>query len=291
MLSWLVAATLTLAFSGAMAQPGPPDPQPRLAGIERGSGGRLGVALIDGRGRTLMAHRAGERFAMCSTFKLLLGAMHAQTAGARHPISFTRADLLSNSPYSESVVQAGQMRVGFAAEHAIVESDNTAANLLLRRMGGPEAFTRRLRALGDNVTRLDRHELALNGNVRDDPRDTTSPAAMAWTASRFVFGDLLHPAWRAQLRGWMVASRTGQRRIRAGLPAGWQAGDKTGTCGTAYNDVAFLVSPGGRDYMLAVYLDRPTVPAARAEAAIADVGRLAAARIAEMERVAPRRRR
>lgn len=291
MLSWLIAAMLNLVLHGAIAQPVPPDPAPRLAEIERRTGGRLGVALIDGRGRTLMAHRAGERFAMCSTFKLLLGAMHAETAGARQPMTFTRADLLSNSPYSESVVDTGRMRVGFAAEHAIVESDNSAANLLLRRMGGPGAFTRRLRALGDTVTRLDRYELALNENARGDPRDTTSPAAMALSASRFVFGDLLHPAWRAQLRGWMVASRTGLRRIRAGLPPGWQAGDKTGTCGTAYNDVAFLVSPGGRDYMLAVYLDRPAVPAARAEAAIADVARLAAARIVAVERAAAGRRR
>jgi beta-lactamase class A len=291
MLSWLIAAMLNLALLGATAQPVPPDPQPGLAQIERSTGGRLGVALIDRRGRTLMANRAGERFAMCSTFKLLLGAMHAQTAGARHPINFTRADLLSNSPYSESVAAQGQMRVGFAAEHAIVESDNTAANLLLRRMGGPAVFTRLLRDMGDTVTRLDRYELALNENVRGDPRDTTSPAAMARIASRFVLGDLLHPAWRAQLRGWMAASRTGLRRIRAGLPPSWQAGDKTGSCGTAYNDVAFLVSPGGRDYMLAVYLDRPTVASARAEAAIADVGRLAAARIAEIERAVPKRRR
>ena len=285
----VVAACLILFSGFAEARSVLPNP---LAGLERQAGGRLGVALIDSRGQTLMSHRAGERFAMCSTFKLLLGAMHAQTAGARQPIAVTRADLLPNSPYSERVV-AGQdsMRVGFAAEHIITVSDNTAANLLLRRMGGPEAFTQRLRALGDMVTRLDRYEMDLNENRRGDPRDTTSPAAMAETSRRFVFGNLLHPAWRAQLRGWMVASRTGLARIRAGLPAGWQAGDKTGSCGTAYNDVAFLVSPSGREYMLAVYLDRPTVPSARAEAVIADVGRLAAARIAEAERMAPRQRR
>lgn len=285
----LVAACLILFAGLADARSVLPNP---LAGLERQAGGRLGVALIDARGLTLMSHRAGERFAMCSTFKLLLGAMHAQTAGARQPIAVTRADLLPNSPYSERVVAGhDSMRVGFAAEHIITVSDNSAANLLLRRMGGPEAYTQRLRALGDMVTRLDRYEMDLNENRRGDPRDTTSPAAMAETARRFVFGNLLHPAWRAHLRSWMVASRTGLRRIRAGLPAGWQAGDKTGTCGTAYNDVAFLVSPSGREYMLAVYLDRPTVPSARAEAAIADVGRLAAARIAEAERMAPRRRR
>lgn len=273
----LLTACLALALAsagGGSAAPAPPD---RLAAIERASGGRLGVALLDGEGSLLLSHRADERFAMCSTFKLLLGAMHAQTAGARHPISLTRADILPNSPYSERVLRGGEMRVGFAAEAAIAESDNTAANLLLRRMGGPEAFTRALRALGDEVTRLDRYEMALNENVRGDPRDTTSPAAMARTASRFVLGDRLHPGWRMQLRSWMTASRTGLSRIRAGLPPAWLAGDKTGTCGTAFNDVAFFRSAGGREYMLAVYLDRPTVAAPQAEAAIADVGRLAAA--------------
>jgi beta-lactamase class A len=273
----LLTACLALALAsagGGSAAPAPPD---RLAAIERASGGRLGVALLDGEGSLLLSHRADERFAMCSTFKLLLGAMHAQTAGARHPISLTRADILPNSPYSERVLRGGEMRVGFAAEAAITESDNTAANLLLRRMGGPEAFTRALRALGDEVTRLDRYEMALNENVRGDPRDTTSPAAMARTASRFVLGDRLHPGWRMQLRSWMTASRTGLSRIRAGLPPAWLAGDKTGTCGTAFNDVAFFRSAGGREYMLAVYLDRPTVAAPQAEAAIADVGRLAAA--------------
>jgi len=284
----LAAACLILFAGPADARSVLPNP---LASIERQAGGRLGVALIDSRGRTLMSHRADERFAMCSTFKLLLGAMHAQTDGARQPMRLVRADLLSNSPYSESVVDSGEMRVGFAAEHIITQSDNTAANLLLRRMGGPEAFTRRLRQLGDTVTRLDRYELALNENVRGDPRDTTSPAAMARTASRFVFGDLLHPTWRTVFRRWLAESRTGLRRIRAGLPAGWQAGDKTGSCGTAYNDVAFLVSPSGREYMLAVYLDRPRVPSAQAEAAIAAVGRLAAARITQVERAAAGRRR
>ncbi len=284
----LAAACLILFAGLADARSVLPNP---LASIERQAGGRLGVALIDSRGRTLMSHRADERFAMCSTFKLPLAAMHAQTAGARLPMTVTRADILPNSPFSERMLAGGEMRVGFAAEHVITVSDNTAANLLLRRMGGPQAFTRRLRQLGDSVTRLDRYEMELNENRRGDPRDTTSPAAMARTASRFVFGDLLHPAWRTQLRGWMVASRTGLRRIRAGLPAGWRAGDKTGSCGTAYNDVAFLVSPSGREYMLAVYLDRPTGPSARAEATLADVGRLAALRILEIERVARVRRR
>lgn len=267
-----------LAMLLGSAQP-PATPVPnhgtRLAQIERSTGGRLGVALTNSEGRLLLSHRADERFAMCSTFKLLLAAMHARTEGARDPMRITRADLLGNSPYSEQVVASGEMRVGFAAEHIVTQSDNTAANLLLRRMGGPAEYTRRVRALGDQVTRLDRYELGLNENAQSDPRDTTSPAAMAASSRRYIMGDLLHPQWRYAFRGWMIATRTGVRRIRAGLPAGWVAGDKTGTCGNAVNDVAFFRTPAGSEYILAVYYDRPA-STARGEAAIAEVARVAA---------------
>jgi beta-lactamase class A len=279
----LLAAFLVLF--GGFAEAQPPARRNPLATIEHASGGRLGVALIDAQGRVLISHRRDERFATCSTFKLLLAGLVFHGGGSmREPLRYTRADLLPNSPVTEAQVAAGSIPNGLAARAAVTQSDNTAANLLLRAMGGPAAFTRRLRAIGDRVTRLDRYELELNENVPGDPRDTTSPAAMAESAGRFVLGDLLHPSYRRQLRAWMTESRTGVRRIRAGLPGGWEAGDKTGSCGTAYNDVAFLLSPRGRDYMLAVYLDRPSVPSGRAEAAIADVGRLAVTRIAEVER-------
>lgn len=270
-----------LAFLFAAAQPAVAQrPNARLAAIERASGGRLGVALIDAQGRTLLAHRAGERFAMCSTFKLLLGGMHAHTAGARLPLDFTRAELLPNSPHAEWALggsDRGMMRIGFAAQAVVTLSDNTAANLLLRHMGGPEEFTRRLREMGDTVTRLDRYETALNENARGDPRDTTTPAAMARISARFVIAPLNQgdDRWTRQLRGWMTASRTGLNRIRAGLPAGWGVGDKTGNCGTAYNDVAFFRTPRGNEYVLAVYLDRPRA-GTNADALIANVGRIAA---------------
>lgn len=270
-------AFLLLTPALAEAQPRQ-TPERRLAAIERASGGRLGVALMDSRGRVLLGHRANERFAMCSTFKLLLGAMHAQTAGARTPIWFTRADLVPNSPFAERTLgnrERGDMRIGFAAQHMVTESDNTVANLLLRRMGGPEAFTAAMRRMGDTVTRLDRYEGALNENARADPRDTTSPAAMAMSARHYIMGESLHPTWRRVFRGWLVQSRTGLRRIRAGLPAGWEAGDKTGTCRNAVNDVAFFRTPAGNEYILAVYHDRPR-NTARGEATIAQVARVAA---------------
>ncbi|MBN8846371.1 MAG: class A beta-lactamase [Sphingomonadales bacterium] len=250
----------------------------QVAAIEKKSGGRLGVAVTDNTGRLLFGHRADERFAMCSTFKLLLAGQVLRGAAnggpsLRTPLPLSNADLLPHSPYSEQSLGAGELRLGFAAEYAVKVSDNAAANLILKRMGGPPTFTQRMREMGDAVTRLDRFEPDLNENVPGDPRDTTSPAAMAKSGAMLVFGDYLHPDYRKSLREWMVDSETGRARIRAGLPPIWLAGDKTGSCGTAYNDVAFVEEPGGGKYMIAVYLDRPSVKSDAANAAIADVAR------------------
>jgi len=279
----MILGLFVLASCGAdpLVAQAPEAGEPEFAAIERRTGGRLGIALVDTGGRLLISHRPDERFAMCSTFKLPLAAMLLDSSvSQRTPLlAFTRADLLANSPYSEEVLAgSGEMRSGFAAQAIVERSDNTAANLLLRRLGGPEAFTAWLRRIGDPVTRLDRYELALNENRPGDPRDTTSPAAMARTTAQLVYGDVLIPGYRDQLRRWTSTSRTGARRIRAGLPRDWPAGDKTGSCGTAYNDIAWFETPNGLGFSLAVYLDRPTVPAAEAESAIAEVARLIAAR-------------
>lgn len=279
----LAAMAFLLMTSAQQPQPRPraaivtqsADAARRLAAIERASGGRLGVMLLDARGRTLFAHRPDERFAMCSTFKLPLAAMYADGSD-RTPLRIARGDMMGNSPYSEQQVAAGEMSVEGAAEHIVSDSDNAAANLLLRRLGGPAVYTQRVRAWGDAVTRLDRYELGLNENARNDPRDTTSPAAMAGNMQRLVMGGLLAAPARDRLRGWLISTRTATRRLRAGLPAGWTMGHKSGTCGTAFNDVAFFRTPRGNEYALAVYLDRPTVRDAQAEAAIAEVARLAA---------------
>jgi len=255
--------------------------------IEKRSGGRLGVAIVDARGKLVSADRGDERFAMCSTFKLLLAGQVLERAATgvslRTPLSFTRGDLASYSPGTEKLIGPdgmGEQRLGVAARDAVVLSDNTAANLILKQIGGPAAFTAALRRAGDAVTRLDRIEPELNENAVGDQRDTTSPIAMATSAAAYVFGDRLNPDYRKQLRSWMIESATGLKRIRAGLPQSWIAGDKTGTCGTAYNDVAFVETPGGRKYVIAIYLDRPTVESDAASAAIAEVTRIVAADLA-----------
>lgn len=248
--------------------------------LEAKSGGRLGVALIDADGELRFAHRGDERFAMCSTFKHLLAAklLAGATRGGpslRQPLAFRREDLPPHSPALERLLkddaEVGETRLGFAAQYMVETGDNGAANLVLAATGGPVALTQWLRTMGDYVTRLDRIEPAINENALGDLRDTTSPRAMATITGRLVYSDHLSPSYRDWLRQWMIDSPTGQKRIRAGLPSEWRVGGKTGSCGNAYNEVAFVERPDGTQWVLAVYLDRPQSTADEANAIIASI--------------------
>lgn len=284
---WLVVVLLPACQSAGDT---PPSLASRVQAVEAASGGRLGVALADDKGRLINGNRAGERFAFCSTFKLILAGIvldgHRRGSWSlddRLPV--TKADLVFHSPFSETRVAPGWLSMRDAARAVVTVSDNAAANILIRKVGGIDAFNQWLRVRGDMVTRIDRLEPKLNENRAGDPRDTTTPEQIARTAANLAYGDWLQAKERRLLREWLVASETGRERIRAGLPQGWLAGDKTGTCGgegrESYNDVAFIEPGDGRGYILAVYLDRPKGDPASANAHAADVARAAVAMIGE----------
>jgi len=219
-----------------------------LAELERRAGGRLGVAVMDLESGELAGHRLDERFGMCSTFKLPLAAIILMQSQHGHidldaKISFTSDDLVPYAPVVEKNLERGYMTVRELAKAAQQTSDNAAANLLLQLIGGPAGFTESLRSIGDDVTRLDRVEPDMNYVPPGEVRDTTTPAAMAATVRRFLTGPLLSDENKSLLGKWMEETGTGLNRLRAGFPAGWRSGDKTGT-GIApgmpniYNDVA-----------------------------------------------------
>lgn len=258
------------------------------AEIEKETGGRLGVALVDKSGALLLGFNRDDRFAMCSTFKaplaaaVLIGAS-AGKFGLEGTIPFSGDDILDYAPVVKKNKKRGRMSMGELAQAAVEVSDNSAANLLLPMLGGPAGLTAFMRAHGDTVSRLDRNEPTLNENAEGDPRDTTSPAAMAGLMGRLFFRDMKQESAET-LRTWFNASSTGDKRIKAGLPQGWTSGSKTGTCGTAYNDVALVHAPSGDEYILAIYLDRPTVDAKKAEAAIAETAQAALAFVAKAQK-------
>lgn len=237
-----------------------------LAALEDKIGGRVGLMALDtGDGREL-SHRADERFAMCSTFKWLLAAdvlAHVDRGELElgQMVDYTAGDLLEYAPVARENLAAGSLSVETLCAAAVSVSDNTAANLLLGLVGGPRGLTTFLRNCGDTVTRLDRNEPGLNSNIAGDPRDTTTPRAMAGTMRKILTGDVLDAASRARLLQWLKDTSTGYKRLRAGLPSDWVVGDKTGTgVNGAANDVAIAWPPGRSPVLIAAYLSDSTSP-------------------------------
>jgi len=254
----------------------------RIAAIEKQTEGRLGIAALDTASGRRVAYRSEERFAMCSTFKFLLAAaVLARVDDGKESLDrrvpYGAADLLDYAPITKAHLPEGGMTVSGLCAAAIQHSDNTAANLLLEGIGGPKALTRYARSLGDAVTRLDRVEPDLNANVPGDVRDTTTPAAMLKTMTALLTGDALSSASRSQLERWMIGATTGAARLRAGLPADWSVGDKTGTGENgAVNDIAIARPPNRAAVLIAVFLTDSSLPMSESNAALADVGRTVA---------------
>ena len=262
-----------------------------LAALERTVGGRLGVALLDTASGALVGHRQGERFGMCSTFKLPLAAVILREADLGQldldrPVPYGKADMVAHAPVTGRHLARGHMSAAALAEATQVTSDNPAANLLLKLIGGPAGMTTRLRAIGDMTTRVDRFEPAMNIVPAGEERDTTTPDAMAALVQRITLGEVLKPASRARLIGWMEKTETGLQRLRAGYPPSWRAGDKTGTywgddMPGKCNDVA-ICWPSGRAPLIVTAFYETPAPRRDGldevdEAVLAEVGRIAVA--------------
>ena len=252
-----------------------------LARIERESGGRLGVAVLDtGSGARAGLH-ADDRFPMCSTFKFLAAAAVLKRVDEGKEkldrrITYTKSDLVEYSPVTKEHVADG-MTLSDICEAAMILSDNTAGNLILASLGGPQGVTQFARSLGDTITRLDRIETALNEAIPGDPRDTTTPNAMLGNLQKVVLGDVLSPASKEQLTKWLLGNKTGDARMRAHLPKDWRVGDKTGSGerGTT-NDVGVIWPPNRAPIVLTIYLTETTAEATKRNATLAAVGKAAA---------------
>ncbi len=264
-LTALAAAPVVLPTFSLAAEEGSAALNSRINDLEQRSGGRLGVAVLDTQTGRRFAWRGDDRFRMCSTFKMPLAAAILRRVDQGREqldrrIAYGRDVLMGNSPVVEKHLGEG-MTVAALCEATITWSDNASANLLLDALGpgagGPASLTRFLRAIGDQTTRCDRREPELNTGGPDDPRDTTTPSAILGTWKTLLLGDALSPASRKQLTAWLVANRTGNKRLRAGLPRGWRVGDKTGNNGKdTTNDIAIAWPRGRKPILIAAFHDR-----------------------------------
>lgn len=283
--SLLVAPTLAALSGSALAAGDVGNPESRLAELESRHVGRICVRIVNlGTGKTV-SHRADEPILMCSTFKAILAAQvlkavdeKADALDAR--IRFTKKDVSTAwSPVAEKRVGGAGMTIAELCEAAVCWSDNTAANLLLKRFGGPKAVTAFFRSIGDDVSRLDRMEPGLNYHEGpDDQRDTTTAAAMAEDLRRLLFTDVLSSSSRSQFAAWLIANKTGDARLRAGLPASWLVGDKTGTNGKKYgnaNDIAVAWPTDRPPVIVTAYCEIPKIESSERDSVIAEIGRIA----------------
>ena len=232
--------------------------QKQLKNLEKLSGGRIGVFAINTQNNQSLRYHSNQRFPVCSTGKIMsVAAILKQSMSnpnlLQQKIYFKKEDVVIYSPITQQHIADG-MTITELCDAAIRYSDNTAINLLIKELGGPKAATAFARSIGDNTFRLDRVEPELNTAIPGDSRDTSTPAAMAKSFRKLILGNVLAPAQREQLIGWLKNNTTGDTRIRAGVPIGWIVGDKTGTgdYGTT-NDIAIIWPPKSAPLIVAIY--------------------------------------
>ena len=278
----LLALAPALAALPALAQPAPPE----LLAYERETGGRIGIYAENLGTGAKIAWRANERFVMCSSFKASLAALVLARVDRGQDrletmIAYGPADMQDWwAPVAKANLAKGAMSIAEMCAAAVEYSDNTCANLLLARVGGPPAMTAFWRSIGDRVSRLDHNEPMLNRSPPGDPHDTTTPAAMAGNLRRFVLGDVLSPASRDRFTGWMLGCKTGDNRLRGGLPKTWRIADKTGNNGVdAAGDIAVAWPPSGRPVLISAYVQGGAPTDAQITAIFADVGRMVGQRL------------
>jgi beta-lactamase class A len=257
--------------------PTPPELPPvrtlDLSDLEARHGGRIGVHALDD---DKVSWRGEERFNYCSTFKLFLAAATQERVQHKdekleRAIPITSVDMIAHAPVTEKAI--GKTLTIQELMQAVVEvSDNTAANILLREMGGLDALRAYYHSIGDDTTRVDRLEPFLN--VKDGDKDTALPRQTAtnlsWmddTYEPFALGSQYKNLWT-----WLIDSPTGPDRIKAGVPDGWTVAHKTGTSGNGQiNDIGILYPPIGKPISIAVYFDGPSTLSSEAgEAVVAE---------------------
>ena len=254
----------------------------KLAALERASGGKLGVSAVDTGSGKRIRYRADERFLFASTFKVILVAAilrqsESDSALPEKKITYTTEDLVDWSPITEKHIAEG-MTVFDLCAATLQYSDNTATNLLIHELGGPQQLTLFAHSIGIHAFSLDDREPELNANSgkAGDTRNTASPAAMETGLARLALGDILAVPQRVQLQRWLKGNITGDQSIRAGIPDGWVVGDKTGSSDKSglSNDIAVIWPPDGEPWILAIFYTQQQKPASVRKNTLAQATRL-----------------
>ncbi|TDB54343.1 class A beta-lactamase [Photorhabdus luminescens] len=241
---------------------------------------RIGVAVIDTASDKMVSYRGNERFPLNSTFKALLcGVLLSEVDKGKvaltDAIQFNKTELVEYSPVSEKFVVPASMNWQQLCSAAVSYSDNTAANLIAKKVGGPVAMNLFFSGLGDNVTHLDRYEPELNSAIPGDKRDTTTPIAVSQTLQKLTLGEVLEPSSRQQLVEWMRDDKVADALLRSVLPAGWKIADKTGAGDYGSRSIISIVWPkDSSPLIVAIYITQTEATIAQSNEAIARIGKI-----------------
>ncbi|GAB3271048.1 class A beta-lactamase [Kineosporia babensis] len=268
-----VVLLLGCAASPTQAATVPAVPDTQFRALEKSYDATLGIYAVDtGTGETVKYH-ADRRFAYASTIKALqAGVLFKQRTDRQleKVVHYDESDLLAHAPITKEHVNTG-MTLRALADASVRYSDNTAANLLFHELGGPKKVDQALERMGDRTTQMNRIEPELNEATPGDRRDTSTPRALASDLRKLVLGDVLDHRDRAALTDLLKRNTTGDKLIRAGVPAGWEVGDKTGSGGYGTrNDIAVIWPPKSAPIVLAVLSNRDEEDASYDDQLIAD---------------------
>ena len=250
-----------------------------ISAIEQRISGRIGVAVLDTKNKQTWAYNGNSHFPMMSTFKTLACAkMLRKSANGELDLSTSSLikaeELIPWSPVTKTFVNKN-ISVAKACEATMLTSDNTAANIVLQHIGGPQGVTSFLREIGDKVSQLDRIEPELNEAKVGDLRDTTTPIAIVSTLSRLLLGDVLLDTDKNQLRTWMQKNKVSDPLLRSILPQGWFIADRSGAGGNGSRGItAMLWNSGRQPLIISIYLTETELAMAMRNEIIVEIGKL-----------------
>ena len=250
-----------LAFS---AQPAVAASSPSLSALEQqlsemvsGKSADVGIAALDLNTGETVSIKGNTPFPMASTVKVAIAALYlAQVDNGRRSLD----DTINGQP------------VRLLMRKMLIHSDNRAADILFKDVGGPRAVHDWLSDNGVQGVRVDRTIAQLLSAKRDlwDRRDSATPVAMVDLLRKLYKGDLIKPESRNYLLNLMAQCQTGKNRMKWLLPSGTPVEHKTGTLDGLSDDVGFITLPDGRRVAVAIFArgggDRPRTIAETARA-------------------------
>ncbi|MFB0980352.1 MAG: class A beta-lactamase [Alteromonadaceae bacterium] len=245
---------------------------------ERKIGGRIGVSIYDVTANDLWNYNGNLRFPLMSTFKTLacaklLSDVENGIQSLDNSTVITKKSLVTWSPITEQRV-GEKVTLKEACSAAMIMSDNTATNIVLKGIKGPEALTQFLRSIGDDVTRLDRIEPYLNEAIDGDERDTTTPNAIVKSLHTLLFGDVLSTLSKEQLKKWMMDNRVTGSLLRSVLPELWSIADRSGSGGFGSRAITAVVwSDKKTPLIISIYLTQTKISFDQRNKTIADIGK------------------